>query len=99
VVEQGRIEELTAARARVRIILDGGDQAAARGRLAGWPLRSDGPDALLVEGSRGREVNRALGSGGVWAHQITVERLGLEEAFLHSTDDGEGEARDAIAPR
>jgi ABC-2 type transport system ATP-binding protein len=108
-VEQGRIDELTAARRWVRVVLDPADQAAARGRLAGWRLRTDGPEALLVEGARGREVNRALGSGGVWADQITVERPGLEEAFLHLTGEGgvaaprsadaHGEVRDAIAPR
>jgi ABC-2 type transport system ATP-binding protein len=108
-VEEGRIDELTAAMGWVRVVLDPADQAAARGRLAGWPLRTDGPDALLVDRARGREVNRALGSGGVWAEQITVERPGLEEAFLHLTGDSgvttgapetkNGEARDAVAPR
>jgi hypothetical protein len=53
-------------------------------------------------------VNRALGSGGGWADQVTVQRPGLEEAFLHLTGDGlrtgsprtrKEEGRDAVAPR
>ncbi len=66
------------------------DQPAARRLLgaAGWPQRSDGPGALLVEAAGSREVNQVLGGGGVWAWQLLVERAGLEEAFLHLTDDG-----------
>jgi ABC-2 type transport system ATP-binding protein len=87
-VEQGRVAELTAARARVRVVLDPADQPAARRLLAGagWPLRSDGSGALLVEAAGSREVNQALGRGGVWARQLLVERRGLEEAFLRLTE-------------
>ncbi len=107
-VEQGRVAELTAARARVRVVLDPADQPAARRLLggAGWPLRTDGPGALLVEGVGSREVNQVLGGGGVWAWQLLVERAGLEEAFLHLTDDRTPtpettteEVSDAAAPR
>ena len=105
-VEQGRVTELTAARARVRVVLEVADQPSAQTLLAGagWPLRTDGPDALLVEAADGREVNQALGRGGVWARQLLVERPGLEEAFLHLIDAPidkatTGEVSDAAAPR
>jgi len=82
------------------------DQPSAQTLLAGagWPLRTDGPDALLVEAADGREVNQALGRGGVWARQLLVERPGLEEAFLHLIDAPidkatTGEVSDAAAPR
>jgi ABC-2 type transport system ATP-binding protein len=89
-VEQGRVAELTAARARVRVVLDEADQPAARRLLAaaGWPLRTDGPDALLVDAAQGREVNQALGRGGVRTQQLRVEHADLEEAFLHLTSGG-----------
>lgn len=81
-VEQGRVDELTTARAVVRVVLDESDQAAARTALAGWTFRTDGPGALVVDGARGREVTEALGRGGVWAHEIRQERSALEDAYL-----------------
>ena len=98
-VEQGRVADLAAARTRVRVILDAGDQAAARALLDRWPLQATGPDGLLVGTSSGREVNEVLGRGGVWAHQVLVERPGLEETFLQLTGTTTEEARRAAASR
>jgi ABC-2 type transport system ATP-binding protein len=85
-VEQGSIAGLSAARPRVRVIIDPADQPAARTLLARWPLRADGAGGLVVETASGREVNQALGRGGIWAHQILAEHAGLEEAFLQLTE-------------
>ncbi|GAA4639652.1 ABC transporter ATP-binding protein [Actinoallomurus vinaceus] len=96
-VEQGRVAGLAAARQRVRVVLDAADRDAARGLLAGRPVRTDGPRTLLVEGADGREINAILGRAGVWARQIRVEHPGLEEAFLRLTVTEE--ETDATAPR
>ena len=93
-VERGTIAELSAARPRVRVIVDPADQRAARALLARWPLRADGTGGLIVEAATGREVNEALGRGEVWAHQIRTEHTDLEEAFLQLT-----EATTAAVPR
>ena len=84
-IEQGRVSELAATRPIVRVVLDEGEQDAARTLLNGWPVRADGPEMLVVEGAGGREVNERLGRGGLWARQIRIERPGLEEAFLRLT--------------
>jgi ABC-2 type transport system ATP-binding protein len=94
-VEEGPVTELSTARARVRVVLAPADQPTARTLLARWPLRTDGPDTLLVEAPDGGEVNEALGRGGVWARQVLVEHPGLEETFLHLT--GSEGVRDATA--
>ena len=86
-VEEGRVSELTSARARVRVVLADADQRTARVLLAAWPVRTDGPNAVLVEGASGRDVNTALGQGGVWADEVRVEHADLEDAFLHLTGD------------
>jgi ABC-type multidrug transport system ATPase subunit len=98
-VEQGRVADLAAARTRARVILSPGDQPAARVLLGRWPLQASGPDGLVVTAASGREVNEALGRGGVWAHQVLVERPGLEETFLRLTGTTTEEARRAAAPR
>jgi ABC-2 type transport system ATP-binding protein len=82
-VEQGPTRQLTAA--RLRVVIDPADQPSALALLRRWPVRADGADALLVETASGREVNEALGRGGVWASQILPERAGLEEAYLELT--------------
>jgi hypothetical protein len=86
-VEQGPVGKLRTARARMRVVVSVNDQPLARTLLARWPLRTDGPDALLVDHTDGGEVNEVLARGGVWARQIRIERAGLEEAFLHLTAD------------
>jgi ABC-2 type transport system ATP-binding protein len=91
-LEEGRVAELAAARPVVRVVLDEAEQDAARELLAGWPVRTDGPETLMVDGAGGREVNEALGRGGLWARQIRIERLGLEEAFLRLTLNEEDHA-------
>jgi ABC-2 type transport system ATP-binding protein len=98
-VEQGLLADLTMARTRVRVIVRPGDQPAARALLGRWPLLGLGPDWLTVGTASGREVNEALGQGGVWAHQVLVERPGLEETFLELTDAGTREAGHAPAAR
>ena len=98
-VEQGRVAGLAAARTRVRAILNAGDQPAARALLDRWPLQAIGADGLVVGTSSGREVNEVLGRGGVWAHQVLVERPGLEETFLELTGTTTEEARRAAASR
>ena len=98
-VEQGRVAGLAAARTRVRVILNAGDQPAARALLDRWPLQAMGLDGLVVGTSSGREVNELLGRGGVWAHQVLVERPGLEETFLQLTETTTEEARRAAATR
>jgi ABC-2 type transport system ATP-binding protein len=82
-VEQGPTRQLTAA--RLRVVIDPADQPSALALLRRWPVRADGADALLVETASGREVNEALGLGGVWASQILPERAGLEEVYLELT--------------
>ncbi|GAB3984594.1 ABC transporter ATP-binding protein [Actinoallomurus acanthiterrae] len=96
-VEEGPVAGLSTVRRRLRVVLDETDLDRAREALAGRTLRTDGPEALLVEGADGREVNRTLGNAGVWARQILVERPGLEEAFLTLT--AAEEATDASTPR
>jgi hypothetical protein len=81
----------------VRVVLDEAEQDTARELLSGWPVRTDGPAALMVDGAGGREVNEALGRGGLWARQIRVERPGLEAAFLRLTLNEE--ENDAPSPR
>jgi ABC-2 type transport system ATP-binding protein len=100
-VQQGPVGELRTNPARVRVVVSEHDQPLARRLLARWPLRTDGPDTLLVDHVNAREVNEALGCGGVWAIEVSVERVGLEEAFLQLTADAmtvEG-AGDAAASR
>jgi ABC-type multidrug transport system ATPase subunit len=96
-VEQGRVGDLAATKPAVRVVLDEAEQAPALRLLAGWPVRTDGPEMLVVEGAGGREVNEALGRAGLWARQIRVERTGLEEAFLRLTVTEEDD--NAPAPR
>jgi len=86
-VEEGLVSELTSARVRVRVVLEEADQTKARALLAAWPLTIDGPNALLIDGARGRDVSEVLGRAGVWAHEIRVEHADLEDAFLHLTAD------------
>ena len=45
-----------------------------------------------------RRVNQALGRGGIWAGQISVERTGLEETFLAMTGAGTDIEEAADAP-
>jgi ABC-2 type transport system ATP-binding protein len=106
VIAEGRPDDLTAP--VVRVVLAPSDQEAARTLLtARFPVRAEGPDSLVVGGGDGHAVNELLGRGDVWAHQIRVERSGLEDAFLQLTGDagdagtvtGEGEADDATAAR
>lgn len=84
-VERAPVGKLRTARARVRVVVPESDQPRARGLLVRWPLRTDSLGTLLVEHADGRDVNEALGRGGVWAAEIAVERVGLEEAFLNLT--------------
>jgi ABC-type multidrug transport system ATPase subunit len=94
-VEEGRVADLASARPVVRVVLDEAERDAALTLLAGRPVRTDGPDTIVVQDAGGREVNEMLGRGGVWARQIRVERSGLEEAFLRLTEEGDH----APAPR
>jgi ABC-2 type transport system ATP-binding protein len=97
-VGQGRVAELAARRARVRVLLRPADQPAAQRLLAGWSAQPDGADALLVDTADGRRVNEVLGRGGIWADQVSVERAGLEETFLAMTGTGPGFEETADAP-
>jgi ABC-2 type transport system ATP-binding protein len=96
-VEQGPVGRLASARPRLRLVIDPADQPSALALLDRWSARADGPDAVLVEAAAGREVNEALGRGGVWASQILPERAGLEETFLQLTETRETD--DATARR
>jgi ABC-2 type transport system ATP-binding protein len=96
-VEQGPVGLLASARPRLRLVIDPADQPSALALLHRWPARADGPDAVLVEAAAGREINEALGRGGIWASQILPERAGLEEAFLQLTETRE--TSDATARR
>ena len=84
-VVEGKVSELTSARTRVRVVLDELDLTKARALLSAWPTTTDGRDALVIEGARGRNVSEVLGRAGVWAHEIRVEHADLEDAFLHLT--------------
>ena len=106
VIAEGRPDDLTVS--VVRVVLSPADQEAARSLLAGrFLVRTEGRNVLVVESADGHAVNEALGLGRVWAHEIRVERSGLEDAFLDLTGDtgdagavvsGE-EADDATAAR
>jgi len=98
-VEQGPVSGLATARPAVRAVVDPGDQRAALALLAPWAARPDGLDAVLADGADGQAVTRALGQGGVWPHQVTVRRPGLEETFLTMTETASPEVSDATAAR
>ena len=78
-----------------RVLITGREAAGkttlARTLLGAWPVRTDGPNALVVDGARGRDVHAALGRGGVWADEVRVEHADLEDAFLHLTGGDEAE--------
>jgi len=97
-VEQGPVAGLATARARVRVVLDPADHRAALALLAPWAARPDGPDAVLVDWTDGQAVTRALGQGGVWPHQVVLDRPALEEAFLTMIEDTAA-VNDATASR
>jgi hypothetical protein len=42
---------------------------------------------LTVDAADAAEVNRVLGSGGIWAAEIGVERPDLEAAYLNLTSE------------
>ena len=96
-VEQGLVSELTTARGRVRVVVAESDQPAALSLLAGRSARSDGPNALLVDGASGRSVNSLLGQGGIWADEVVVEHPDLEEAFLRLTGGDTGGVVDGVS--
>jgi ABC-2 type transport system ATP-binding protein len=97
-VEQGPVAGLAAGRSQVKAVVDPADQRAALALLGPWRPRADGPGAVLVAGADGQAVNRALGQGGVWPHQVIISRAGLEETFLTLTEPTE-EAGHAPAAR
>ncbi|CAG7650257.1 ABC transporter ATP-binding protein [Actinacidiphila bryophytorum] len=99
VIAEGRPDDLTTA--VVRVVLAPADRAAARTLLSSsFPVRAEDSDALVVGSGDGHAVNELLGRGGVWAHQIRVERSGLERAFLALTGPtGEEVEDDAASPR
>ena len=97
-VEQGPVAGLATARTRVRVVLDPTDHRAALALLAPWAARPDGPDAVLVDWTDGQAVTRALGQGGVWPHQVVLDRPALEEAFLTMIEDTAA-VNDATASR
>ncbi|WP_069464324.1 ABC transporter ATP-binding protein [Actinacidiphila rubida] len=83
-VAEGRPQDLTTAVARV--VLAPPDLEAARELLARYfTVSREGPATLLVQDGDGRAVNEMLGRSGMWAHQIRVERSGLEHVFLELT--------------
>jgi ABC-2 type transport system ATP-binding protein len=98
-VEQGPVGRLAAARTRIRVSLQPADLGPALALLRRWPTRADGPGGLLVDAADGRAVNETLGRGGIWAHQITLTRPGLEETFLNLTETINPEVGGAAAPR
>ena len=85
-VEQGPVAGLATARPQVRAVVAPADQRAALALLAPWAAHADGPDAVLVEGTDGQAVTRALGQGGIWPLQVTAHRPALEAAFLAMTE-------------
>jgi hypothetical protein len=82
----------------VRAVVAPADQRAALALLAPWAAHPDGPDAVLVEGTDGQAVTRALGQGGIWPFQVTAHRPALEAAFLAMTE-ADPEVNDAAAAR
>jgi ABC-2 type transport system ATP-binding protein len=87
VVEEGRVGDLVTARSRVRVVVRAGERGRARELLQRWPLVSDGSGVLTVDAADAAEVNRVLGSGGIWAAEIGVERPDLEAAYLNLTSE------------
>lgn len=81
-VAQGPVGELLHRGSRIRVVVDPGERGAAARLLRRWRCRTGEPGELLVEDVAGREANRVLAEGGVWAHQITEEPVRLEEAYV-----------------
>ena len=100
-VERGPIGQLRTARSHVRVVLAVADLERARALLSPWTVRTEGESTLLVDHSDTREVNAALGRGEVWATEISIERINLEEAFLQLTAGAATtkQADDAIVAR
>ena len=82
---QGRVSDLATAVTTVRVLLDAADLLHARDALSAWPVRPDGPSALVVEQASGREVLAALAARGVSVDEVTTRRTSLEEVFLRLT--------------
>ena len=85
-VTAGTIESLGGARHRVRVTVAGDETAGARSALTPWKVTTAGDSDLLVEGAGGRDVNQALAAAGIFATEVTVERLSLEDGVLALTE-------------
>jgi len=89
-VAVGHVDELgRTASARVRVTLRPQDLDEAVRLLGAYPVGLESPNVILVTAPSGREVNEALGRGGVFAESIAPERSGLEERFLALTEGGD----------
>ena len=90
-VASGDVDELgRSASGRVRVTLRPQDLDEAVRLLSAYPVGLESPNVILVSAPSGREVNEALGRGGVYAESIGAERSGLEERFLALTEGDEG---------
>ncbi|HJR18714.1 MAG TPA: ABC transporter ATP-binding protein [Actinomycetota bacterium] len=87
---QGPLSGLTTGAGLVRVGVQETEAAAEALRALGWTHRREG-DVLVVEGVPAREVNRALGERGIFAHEIHEEGRKLEDVFLELTE-GLGDA-------
>jgi ABC-2 type transport system ATP-binding protein len=110
-VANGAVSEVLAAgdRSRLRVRLDRADlRPNAEAALAAngyQPIPPDGDPALLVvpaPPTAGAHLNYVLGSAGVWASELGVEEVTLEDVFLqltgHTGRDGKGLAGPLPAP-
>jgi ABC-2 type transport system ATP-binding protein len=96
-VAVGSTEELHLAGDRVRVDLRPEDEAEAMTLLAAYRVNRVAPGRLVVRARCGREVNRRLAEGGVFAESVALERSSLEERFLEITEGAPG--RHASAAR
>jgi ABC-2 type transport system ATP-binding protein len=89
-VAVGSTEELHLAGDRVRVDLRPEDEAEAMTLLAAYRVNRVAPGRLVVRARCGREVNRRLAEGGVFAESVALQRSSLEERFLEITEGAPG---------
>jgi ABC-2 type transport system ATP-binding protein len=88
VLRKGRLlavaepDKIGACDPRVRVVVGVDEQARAGELLHSLAPTVSEPGTLSVTGATGREVNRILAEGGVFAETVVVEMPDLEERYL-----------------
>ncbi|MFI9386122.1 ABC transporter ATP-binding protein [Kutzneria sp. NPDC052558] len=74
---------------RVRVVVSPAEQERAEALLCRWGPSMLAPGMMTVPVTTGREVNRVLAEGGVFAETVVAETPDLEERYLNLvTGDG-----------